>query len=91
MTPLEQHRVRAKRGARWCMNRFAMNPLQPVLEHRPVSLIEQVGSNFDRVVRLYGKKEPIEGGMMQLAHCEPVRYYWLTVRIGIRHDVRRVE
>lgn len=49
------------------MNARVVNLLQPVLQYRSILLLENVPSNFDRVVRPNAVEHPVVAGVMQFA------------------------
>jgi len=54
-------------------------------------LSQDVRSNLEHVVRTKAEELPIEGAVMESAEREPVADEWLSSRLGIGDDVRRVK
>jgi|RhiMethySRZTD1v2_1073278.scaffolds.fasta_scaffold100855_1 hypothetical protein len=68
-----------------------MEPLQPVFQHRPIRLFENIWANLNDVVRTHTDNLRVERRMMELAQRQPVRDARFTLGIGIGDDVSRFE
>ena len=69
----------------------AVQRLDAVHERGSILLFQDVGTHLDHVVRPDSEKVAIERGMVQLAERQAVLYHRRTLRLGVGHDVRRVE
>lgn len=68
----------------------SVNVLQSVSQHGAVDLHEDVGSEFDDEVRADTQDSSVVCGMVDLAHCEPIRNDGLPA-FRIAQNVRGIE
>ena len=69
----------------------SMEPLQPVLQHRAILLLEHVEPHFDPQIRPDPKDIPVESRVMQRTEREPVRHDRQSTRMPVRQNVRRLQ
>ena len=70
---------------------LAVKLLETVQQHRPILLVEHVGSHHDPIVRMDGQQVAVEGCVVELAECEAVGDDRLPLGVSIANDVRGVE
>ena len=73
------------------MIRSLSNPLQPVLQHRPVRLLQNVASDLYYSVRANAQNVGIESTVMEPAKRDPIWHDGLAARICVRQDMGGVE
>lgn len=67
-----------------------MQFLDSVYQRGAVRLVQQVGTHLHNVVGADAEKVPIEGGVMELAECQAVRYDGFPL-IAVGHDMSGVQ
>jgi hypothetical protein len=56
-----------------------------------VSFIQNVWSNLNHIVRTDTHEVVVKRSVMQLAEREAIRDHWLSLRLTVGYNVRRVE
>ena len=75
---LEKRGIRPHRSTTWHLYPAAVQTLERVSERWAIFFDQHVGSHFDFVVRPHGHEPIVEGGVMDLAHGDAVRYDWFA-------------
>lgn len=70
---------------------FSVQVPQAVAEHQAVDFLENVVTNLDHEVGTDTDDVTVEGGVVQLAHGQPIRHQGLAPRMAIGKDVSSVE
>ena len=68
-----------------------MQTLQPVQQHRPILLVQDLSPNLDDVVGPDPDELPVEGGVVQLAERETILDSRLAAGLRVWNDVGSVE
>ena len=68
-----------------------MQPLNSMPECWTINFFEDVGANFDDVVRAHSQEESIEGRVVQPAERQPISHSRLTPWFRVRNDVGRIQ
>lgn len=68
-----------------------MKSLQPVNEHRPVRVVEDILPDFHNAVWPDSDQVSVEGGVMEAAQRNAVRHGRFTERVGVRQNVGRLD
>ena len=68
-----------------------MEPLESVLQHRPILFPEDVGPNLDPKIGAHAEHKSIEGRVMEHAEGEPVRNHRPTFGMPIGQDMSGIQ
>ena len=73
------------------LNQRTLEALKPVLQHRTVSLLEDVGPDFNDVVRPDAKDVRVERRVVEAAQGHAMGDDGLAARVGVRQNVSCIE
>jgi hypothetical protein len=87
----DQGPVRSLRNGFRQQQARVVEPLQPVNEHRAIRIVEDIAPHFDEAVWVDSNQVPIEGRVMEIPECDPVRYGRHAQRIRAWNNMRGLE
>jgi hypothetical protein len=75
----------------WEIDALPRDFLQAVTQHRSIDLFQNVSTDLDEKLGCDPKDMTVEGGVMQLAQSDAIWNHWLTTRVPVGKNVRRLQ